>query len=69
MAVDWWAYIWLKEGYATFYSHYAINHTNPEMKPWEMFIPSILAVAMNFDATNGIYTCDKKFNSIFLFEI
>ncbi|CAL8083053.1 unnamed protein product [Orchesella dallaii] len=33
VACKWWAYVWLKEGFATFYSHYGIEHTNPELNP------------------------------------
>lgn len=45
--------MWLKEGFSTFYSHYGINHTNPELLPWEMFVPKVLNAAMSFDSTNG----------------
>jgi len=41
-------------GFATYYSHYGINHTNPELNPWEQFVPRVLQVAMEFDSSNGI---------------
>jgi aminopeptidase N len=46
---QWWTYIWLNEGWATFAAHLGLQLTYPDLRPWDQFVPNIYQVAMDYD--------------------
>jgi len=47
--------VWLKEGFSTYYAHFGMEHTHPELEPWKGFLINVRKVAMDFDATEGYH--------------
>ncbi|KAK9730884.1 Peptidase family M1 domain [Popillia japonica] len=47
----WWTYLWLSEGFATYFEHYATNIVEPGMRMMDQYVTAVNQRAMDNDAT------------------
>ncbi|KAI8866322.1 peptidase M1, membrane alanine aminopeptidase, partial [Ramicandelaber brevisporus] len=47
---DWWMYLWLNEGFATWAASLAVDHVFPEWKIWDQFVTDDLGRALQLDS-------------------
>ncbi|CAL8114162.1 unnamed protein product [Orchesella dallaii] len=52
---EWWTWIYLNEGFATYVSHLGVQMTYPEFDPWDRFINDVYQVAMEADSTSATH--------------
>ena len=48
--MEWWTYLWLNEGFATWMAYLCVDKTHPKFDIWTNFLSLEYAVAMNLDA-------------------
>ncbi|EDS41192.1 aminopeptidase N [Culex quinquefasciatus] len=53
VTTEWWSYLWLNEGFATFYEFYAANLAAPHMEYFEMFNLNVVHWALYADGQEG----------------
>lgn len=54
MAPKWWSYLWLNEGFATFYEYYLSDRTHPELLIKQRFSSGALQSALQVDGSATI---------------
>lgn len=55
----WWAYLWLKEGFAQFMQSFIVDKLNPEWKVMNTFTTNDYMNAMNGDASVDRYVLSQ----------
>ncbi|XP_036354881.1 puromycin-sensitive aminopeptidase-like protein, partial [Octopus sinensis] len=50
VTMDWWTYLWLNEGFATWISYLCVDNIFPEYDIWSQFQINEISVAMNLDS-------------------
>ena len=64
---QWWTYLWLNEGFATFYEYYATHWVYPQMRMDELFVVETLQGVFysdSFDTTRPMSYYVEKRNDI-----
>lgn len=55
VTMEWWTHLWLNEGFARFMEHKCLDLLRPEFHTWEWFIPDVLRIALDRDASHNTH--------------
>lgn len=58
---SWYNYVWLKEGFADMFSHYALDWVFPEWNSFEAYVPNTLQTTMLSDVTDHTGPIDNTY--------
>ncbi|KAK6205076.1 alanine/arginine aminopeptidase [Scheffersomyces amazonensis] len=68
VTIEFWDGLWLKEGFATWMSYYAIDKFYPEWKPWESYNTYNLQTALQKDALRSSHSVNIPLNTVYDIE-
>ncbi|XP_036342048.1 LOW QUALITY PROTEIN: aminopeptidase N-like [Rhagoletis pomonella] len=54
VAVRWWTYLWLKEGFATLFSYHGVNEVNPEWDVYQIMHTNNYQSALIYDGSGSV---------------
>ena len=60
VTMEWWTYLWLNEGFASFIEYLAIDHIFPEWDIWTQFVASEMGVALSLDALKNTHPIEVE---------
>ena len=60
VTMDWWTYLWLNEGFASWIEYLAVDHCFPEWDIWTSFISSDLNRALKLDSLKSSHPVEVE---------
>ncbi|KAI8976962.1 peptidase family M1-domain-containing protein [Pilobolus umbonatus] len=63
VTLEWWDYLWLNEGFATWVGWYAVDHLFPEWEIWTLFVQQSMQRALELDSLLSSHPVEVAVNS------
>ena len=60
--MEWWTYLWLNEGFATFIEYEATNFCNPDFKIWEQYVNDETICSLELDSLKNSHVIEIPVN-------